>query len=362
MPLEVRIVADADEDDGSGRVIEVRLTARRRPDEDPLEDSRSFASGDLAEVRAFVGRLLEGNADALPSPPRAACRRCDRVFDPAAESERRRPFVCRECRETAAAGGLPIPGLGEAPGKGVRVVFLGTGDAYGSGGRRPAAVFLRARDRSRGLLLDAGPGCHAALRREGLSGADLAAVVLSHFHGDHFGGIPFLELEARRSGGGEPLTILAPPGARERIPELRRCLYPSLDTPPFSRIVEALPGETAPLPESVGPGFAAAFGARHQPERWALGWRVRLGGRTIVYSGDTEWNEPIAQQSEGADLLLHECSGMAPVAGHSSHEEIARAADRLRAHRTLLLHCGEEVQAAPDPVFDLAHDGLRITV
>lgn len=361
MPLEIRIVADADEDDGSGRAIEVRLDARRRADEDPLEDSRSFASGDLAEVRAFVGRLLERNADALPSPARAACRRCDRVFDPAAESERRRPFVCRECRETAAAGGFPIPGPGRAPGEGVRVVFLGTGDAYGSGGRNPASVFLRARGRPRGLLLDAGPGCHAALRREGLSGADLAAVVLSHFHGDHFGGIPFLELEARRSGQ-EPLTILAPPGARERIPELRRCLYPSLDTAPFSHLVETLPGETVPLPGSVGPGFAAAFAARHQPERWALGWRVRLGGRTIVYSGDTEWNEPILRESRGADLLLHECSGTAPVAGHTSHEELARAADLLGARRTLLVHCGEEVRRIPDPVFDLAHDGLRITV
>ncbi len=362
MPLEIRIVADADEDDGSGRAVEVRLSARRRADEDPLEDSRSFAAGDLAAVRDFVGRLLERNADALPSPALAACRRCDRVFDPAAGRERRRPFVCRECRRTAAEGGLPGPGSREGPGSGLRVFFLGTGDAYGSGGRRPAAVFARARGRRRGLLLDAGPGCHAALRQEGLSGADLAAVVLSHFHGDHFGGLPFLELEARRNGGGEPLTVLAPPGARERIPELRRCLYPSLDTAPFSRIVETLPGETAPLPESLGPGFAAAFAARHQPERWALGWRVRLGGRTVVYSGDTEWNEEIVPQSEGADLLLHECSGMTPVAGHTSHEELVRAAGRLGARRTLLLHCGEEVLTAPDPVFERAHDGLRITV
>lgn len=362
MPLEIRLVADPDEDDGSGRAVEVRLTARRRADEDPLEDSRSFAAGDLEEVLSFVRRLLEQGREALPSPALSACRRCDRVFDPAAECERRRPFVCRRCRETANAGGPPFPGPEDAPGPGLRVVFLGTGDAYGSGGRRPAAVFVRARDRGRGLLLDAGPGCHAALRREGLSGADLAAVLVSHFHGDHFGGIPFLELEARRREVDEPLSILAPPGARERIAELRRCLYPSLAGAADSRIVEVLPGETAPLPASVGPGLAAAFAASHQPERWAVGWRLRLGGRTIVYSGDTEWDERMVGQSEGADLLLHECSGMGPVPGHTDHGELSRAADRLRARRTLLLHCGEEVLAAPETVFERAHDGLRITV
>lgn len=377
MPLEVRIVADADEDDGSGRAVEVRLTARRRADEDPVEDSRLFASGDLPEVLAAVEEFVERHRDALPEPRRCACRRCDRVFDPAAAAEddggsaypaaRRRPFVCRECREEALAA--PAPGAGRsspdagAPnGAGAEVVFLGTGNAYGAAGRLPAAIFLRARGRRRGVLLDAGPGCSAALRREGLTSDDLGAVALSHFHGDHFAGLPFLELDAANAGRKDPLAVFAPPGARERVRALRRCCYPSLDPLPFPQPVEELlPGETAPLPPVCGPGSLSARAAAHQERAWALGYTLRIGGRTVIYSGDTAWNERTARLAAGADLLLHECSALDPLPGHTSLREIAADADGIRARRTVLVHCDEEVLAAETP-FECAHDGLRLGI
>lgn len=379
MPLELRIVADADEDDGGGRSVEVRLTARRRADEDPIEDSRLFAPGDLPEVLAAVGEFLERHRDALPEPRRCACRRCDRVFDPeAAEvggadpaAARRRPFVCRECREEALAAApeaasdarpLSPP---EAPGSnaaGAEVLFLGTGNAYGAAGRLPAAIFVRARGEPGGVLLDAGPGCSAALRREGLTQDDLAAVALSHFHGDHFAGLPFLELAASHAGRRDPLTVFAPPGARERIRALRRCCYASLDPLPFPEpVVELLPGETAPLPAACGPGSLTAHAAAHQERAWALGCTLRIGGRTVVYSGDTGWSDRMPGTAAGADLLLHECSAVEPLPGHTSLTEIAAAAASIRARRTLLVHCDEEVLAAEAP-FECAHDGLRLRI
>lgn len=381
MPLELRIVADADEDDGSGRAVEVRLTARRRAEEDPIEDSRLFAPGDLPEVLAAVEEFLERHRDALPEPRRCACRRCDRVFDPDAAEEaadgadppaaRRRPFVCRDCREGAlsAAGtaaetaSLPPPPAPEgAKGAGAEVRFLGTGNAYGAAGRLPAAIFLRARGRPRGVLLDAGPGCSAALRREGLASDDLGAVALSHFHGDHFAGLPFLELDAANTGRRDPLTVFAPPGARERLRALRRCCYASLDPLPFPEPVEELlPGETAPLPAGCGPGSLTAHAAAHQERAWALGYTLRIGGRTVVYSGDSAWTERMAGIAAGADLLLHECSALDPLPGHTSLAEIAAAAPGIRARRTLLVHCDEEVLAAKAP-FECAHDGLRLRI
>ena len=376
MPLELRIVADADEDDGSGRAVEVRLTARRRADEDPIEDSRLLAPGDLPEVLAAVEEFLERHREALPEPRRCACRRCDRVFDPEAPAEagggdpaaaRRRPFVCRGCRERAlsaeaAKASPPPPAPGGANGPGAEVRFLGTGNAYGAAGRLPAAIFLRARGQPRGVLLDAGPGCMAALRREGLATDDLGAVALSHFHGDHFAGLPFLELDAARAGRRDPLTVYAPPGAPERLRALRRCCYPSLDPLPFPQPVEELlPGETAPLPAACGPGSLTTHAALHQQRAWALGYTLRLGGRTVIYSGDTGWNERMTGIAAGADLLLHECSALEPLPGHTSLAEIAAAAPAIRARRTVLVHCDEAVLSAEAP-FERAHDGLRLGI
>ncbi len=358
--LEIRVLADPDEEDATGRAVEVRLTVRPRPDEDPLEDSRLFAAGDRERIVAFVAEMLERHAVALPAPRLECCRRCDRALDPAAEGEGRRPFICRDCQGAASRTSRTADQRGE--GTGVEVRFLGTGDAFGSGGKRQAAIFLRAIGSPLGLLLDAGPGCHAALRAEGLSSGDLGAVVLSHFHGDHYGGLPFLELDAQRSGRKVPLLVLAPPGARERIAALRECLYSNLPIRFAEEITETLPGEVVGLPERVGGGSAQAFAARHQPEAWAFSWKLQIGGRTVVYSGDTAFSDQLISESAEADLLIHECTSLEALPGHTSHSELQAAAPGITARRVLLVHTGDDVLDAVDPVFERAHDGLRVVV
>ena len=313
--LDIRVIADPAEQDEAGHDVEVRLTLRRRPDEDPLEDSRLFASGDPGRIAAFVAEALRRYGDALPGAGPATCGRCDRVGDPDAANERRRPFVCAECQAEASRAPVTLPAEAASDGPGVEVRFLGTGDAFGSGGRRQAAILLRALDGPAGVLLDAGPGCHAALRAEGLSSRDLAAVILSHFHGDHYGGLPFLELDSLRRAERRRLPVLAPVGAEARLGRLRECLYPGLPENAAARVTEVLPGEAAPFPAEAGPGHARALAAIHQPDAWALSWKLRLGGRTIVYSGDTEFNERLLSEAADADLLIHECSALEPITG-----------------------------------------------
>ena len=356
MSLEIRIVADPEEaDEGE---VEVRLLARRSAEEDPVEDSRLFGAGDREAIARCVARWLDRRRDALGDADRRTCHRCSRIRSVRDGPDARRPFVCGECRGASAAPAAPPV----AAGRGVEARFLGTANAFGAGGRRQASVFLRARGERLGVLLDAGPGCAGALRAEGLSAEDVAAVVLSHFHGDHFGGVTFLELDGLRTGRSNPLLILGPPGARDRLDALRECLYPGFRTPFPERIVEALPGEATPLPASAGGGSATPFPADHQPGRWAFGWTVRMGGRTIVASGDSTLTGRVLAESDGADLLIHECTGIEPLRGHTSYRDLVKAAPRIRARRTLLVHTGEAVARVSDPVFDLAHDGLRVVV
>ncbi len=362
MSLEVTILAHPDSDDGSGRTIEVRSLAQPFGDVDPLEDSRLFAGGETDAVLACVRQLLERHADAIPLAGHRECRRCGNARD--ATGALRSPFVCDDCisgttrREGGEDPGTTTPDSGD----GVETVFLGAGDAFGSGGRRSASIFLRARGAKQGILLDAGPGCLASLHAEGLGSEEVGALVLSHFHGDHFGGVTFLELDRSRNRHARPLPALTPPGGSDRIRELRRALYPGFQPRSGVQVREMLPGETASLPVEAGGGQATPFGADHQPRAWAFGWRIRLGGRTIVYSGDTAWNPRILRESDGADLLIHECTGTTPLPGHTSHADLARAATAIKARRVLLVHAGSDVLALSDPVFPRAHDGLRVVV
>ncbi|MBI2157181.1 MAG: MBL fold metallo-hydrolase, partial [Candidatus Rokubacteria bacterium] len=75
------------------------------------------------------------------------------------------------------------------------VRFLGSGDAFGSGGRFQTCIHLGAAGGS--VLVDCGATSLVAMRRFGLDPQGIACVVLSHLHGDHFGGVPFLVLDAQ---------------------------------------------------------------------------------------------------------------------------------------------------------------------
>jgi ribonuclease BN (tRNA processing enzyme) len=94
----------------------------------------------------------------------------------------------------------------------MRLHVLGCGDAFGSGGRHQSAYLFEASDRL--FLLDCGPTALLAMKRAGFAPRDLDAIILSHLHGDHFGGLPFFMIEylyqqKRRSGEALQLSDFA---------------------------------------------------------------------------------------------------------------------------------------------------------
>ena len=75
----------------------------------------------------------------------------------------------------------------------MRMHILGCGDAFGSGGRNQSGYLVEANDRL--FLLDCGPTTLLAMKRAGIDPGRLDAILVSHLHGDHFGGIPFFFIE-----------------------------------------------------------------------------------------------------------------------------------------------------------------------
>src|SRR5258708_24682478 len=110
----------------------------------------------------------------------------------------------------------------------MRVGFAGCGDAFGSGGRWQTCIHLSTEGQV--LLVDCGATSLVALKAQGLDPNAVGAVAVTHLHGDHFGGLPFLILDGQFSHRSEPLLVAGPPGIRDRLAEATEVLFPGPST------------------------------------------------------------------------------------------------------------------------------------
>lgn len=253
---------------------------------------------------------------------------------------------------------------GEAPE--LRVTFLGTGDPFASGGRMQSAVLVDAGAGGR-FLLDCGFTTLLALARAAIDPDAIDAVLISHFHGDHFGGLPLLALDlvANRADGRSqrtrPLTVAGPAGTEERLRELMALFrwdgaLAAAQHRDLLRFVTLRPGGRT----AIGPLRVEPFPAMHTPE--ALMFRLTVAGRTIAYSGDTAWTEAILPLSAGADLFICQTYTFTlPQQTMLSHAELMAQRGRLSCRRIALTHIGAEMQRRLHEAEALvAEDGMAI--
>jgi ribonuclease Z len=260
------------------------------------------------------------------------------------------------------------------------VVFLGTSASAPTAQRSPAAVLVR-RGGER-LLFDCGEGTQRQLQRSAVGLPDLEEIFLTHYHADHFLGLPgMLKTFALRGRDETPLTIYGPRGLRELFSQLR----PFVGRLPYPvSLIELEPGETVPRgdyaiePIAADHGVAAlgyALVETERPGRFDVAVADRLGvpagpargrlqggedvelpdgrtitpaevlgdprpGRRIVISGDTAPSPAVVQAAHGADLLVHEASFLteeADRARETNHSTAAEAAGVARLAQVRLL-------------------------
>ena len=107
----------------------------------------------------------------------------------------------------------------------VRIRFLGSGDNFGSGGRFQTCIHVDT-GKSR-VLIDGGATSLIPMKRAGIRSDEIDVILISHLHGDHFGGIPFFILDAQLISRREiPLVIAGPPGLTQRVREAMEIFYP----------------------------------------------------------------------------------------------------------------------------------------
>ncbi len=244
------------------------------------------------------------------------------------------------------------------------VTFAGSGDAFGSGDRYQACIHLRGPDRSEPpVLLDCGATSLLALRRQRLDPAEVAAVVVSHLHGDHFGGLPFLVLNGQFSGRTRPLSVVGPSGIAERLTAAMECLFPGSSS--VSRgfpvdVVDLDPGATA----TVAGMEVTAWEVDHPSGAPPLALRLTLGGKVIAYTGDTAWTDSLIEVAADSDLFIAEAYYWdKAVPYHLRHTDLAAHLDQLASARILLTHMSSDMLNRQDEAsFDSAYDGLVVEV
>ena len=252
-------------------------------------------------------------------------------------------------------------GPGDRAGR-VTVTFAGCGDAFGHGGRFQACIHLGSAGSGQ-VLLDCGATSLTALRRCGIEPRGIAAVCISHLHGDHFGGLPFLILDGQFSGRTKPLAIIGPAGTRVRLHTAMECMFPgSADA---ARNFDVVVTELRPgVPELADGVTVTATEVAHPSGAPALALRLDIGGKIIAYTGDTAWTESLVRVAMGADLLIAEAYHRdKAVPHHLRLTDIDAHRAELNCREIVLTHMSADVLGHPDLArYQAAHDGLVLQI
>jgi ribonuclease BN (tRNA processing enzyme) len=243
----------------------------------------------------------------------------------------------------------------------MEVRFLGSGDAFGSGGRFQTCIHVRAGGGE--ALIDCGASSLVAMKRFGVDPAGIDLIALSHLHGDHFGGIPFVVLDAQFRKRTRPLTIAGPLGTRERVRQAMEVLFPGSSTVErrFAvEIVELTPGAEATLGAFTLTGHEVVHASGATP----LALRLTIDHKTVAYSGDTEWTPALIAAARDADLFVCEAySWERDLKYHLSVKTALARRAELGCRRMILTHMSDEVLARRAELdVETAEDGLTLTL
>jgi ribonuclease Z len=279
----------------------------------------------------------------------------------------------------------------------LRVIFLGTGGSLPTRNRNPSAIMVNREGEL--LLFDCGEGTQQQMMRARTGMMNLSSIFVSHFHADHFLGIPGLIQTMSFMGRTEPLLIYGPDGTREFTELFKAFGFFNFKYEIYG--IQLKPGDIlerkdyvirALKTEHSIPSLGYALIENPRPGRFNREKAVGLGippgplfaelqkgnslevdgklvkpedvmgslrpGRNVVYSGDTRPCESILEASRDADLLIHDCSfsdemmDWAEESGHSTAGEVAALAKEARVRRLILTHISSRYTDDVDPILN----------
>jgi ribonuclease BN (tRNA processing enzyme) len=238
--------------------------------------------------------------------------------------------------------------------------FVGCGDALGSGGRSNTCFHVTGAHVN--FLIDCGASSLPALKRLNIARDDIDLILITHFHGDHFGGLPFLLLDAQFTRRTRPLTIAGPEGIETRLTQVMEALFEnsSRTKQRFDLSVVALkPAQARTFGAVTVTPFPVVHGESGGP---FLAYRVEAEGRIIAYSADTEWTETLIPAARHADLFIAEAYYYDKVVkNHLSLTTLEAHLPEINAKRLVLTHMSDDMLGRRDTLaYTAADDGMVV--
>lgn len=246
----------------------------------------------------------------------------------------------------------------------MQLQFVGTGDAFSSGGRYNTCLKLDAGGDA--MLVDLGGSSMLGLQRTGIDRNSIGTVLFTHYHGDHFAGLPFFILDAMFvANRSAPLTIAGGGDVEGRVRAIMEATYPGFFEKPkpfeirFVRIEAGRPSELG----SVG---VEAFPMVHDDLAGPChGYRLSHGGRTLAFTGDTGWHDHLMPLAQDADVLVSECCfETLEFPSHLNLRQIAAWRRTIDIGRMIITHMAPDMldYAGPLPDAEKAFDGMRVEI
>lgn len=237
------------------------------------------------------------------------------------------------------------------------VQFLGSGDAFGSGGRLQPCILVKTAKTQ--FLVDCGTTCMISMRRYGINPNDISMIVLSHLHGDHFCGIPFFIIDAQVvSKRTAPLKIVGPIGTKKRVKESMEVDFPGSTKVERKHAIEFVEIEAGKDYLLNGVKISAQLGS-HPSGADSLITRYQVDNTVLAYTGDTEWTDNLLLAAKDADLLISECYYYSKkVKNHLDFQVLQEKKDQLGAKRIVLTHMSADMLANLEAIdWEYADDG-----
>ena len=197
-----------------------------------------------------------------------------------------------------------------------KVTLLGTGTPIPSKDRFGPCTLVEAGGQK--LLIDAGRGATIRLAQLQVPIGQIDALFLTHFHSDHTVGIPDLWLtgwlESHFGTRQTPFQVIGPRGTDVLMANLKRAYAADIDIRMEDEklgsagiAISAREYERDGIVYDQSGVTVTAFEVDHGDViKPAFGYRIDYGGRRVVISGDTRFNENVIKHGSGADLLIHE--------------------------------------------------------
>jgi ribonuclease BN (tRNA processing enzyme) len=247
----------------------------------------------------------------------------------------------------------------------MRLTIIGCGDAFGAGGRLQTSFHVRSQTST--LLIDCGVTSLIGMRRLGFQPNAIDTVFVSHLHGDHFGGLPWLLVDAIYvSKRTRPLVVAGPKGIEARFLTAAEALYPNITTAPRDFGLTFVEYEER-TPLAIRGVSVVPFEVKHPSGAPPYALRFEIDSKVLAFTGDTGWVEALCDVAQDADLFISECfqyDVTLPI--HLDYLAIDANYRRLGAKRVLLTHMGEAMLSHIGKVdrarYLIADDGMTLNL